>query len=59
MLLAFVPAIAQAADPPPTLDVSPLHLTVAIVHDPDFPPIERDLAKHALTLAAEEFSKRF
>jgi hypothetical protein len=59
MLLALVPAIAEAADPPPPLDVSPLHLTVAIVHDPDFPPIERELAKHALDLAAQEFAKRF
>jgi tetratricopeptide (TPR) repeat protein len=54
-------ALAIGADPEPAkgFDVSPLHLTVAIVQDPDFPPIEPELAKRALDLAAEEFSRRF
>jgi tetratricopeptide (TPR) repeat protein len=52
-------ALAIVSADPPALDVSPFKLTVAIVQDPDFPPIEPELAKRALDLAAAEFGGRF
>ena len=41
------------------LDVGAIRLSVAIVQDPDFPPLEPELAKTALAHAREAFAQRF
>src|SRR5438094_9549575 len=47
------------APAPSRLEISEVQLAVAIVEDPDFPPIEPELAKRSLDLASAEFAKRF
>lgn len=48
---------ARAAET--ALDVAQLELKVAIVQDPDFPPLEPELARAALIHASDELGRRF
>lgn len=55
--------LATAASPawsePKTLEISQIRLTVALVHDPDLPRLEPEIATRALLLAQDEFERRF
>lgn len=55
--LFVIASSARAEDP--KLEINELRLAVATVSDPDFPPLEPEVAKHALDLASIEFAKRF
>jgi hypothetical protein len=57
MTLAALALLLVSAEP--SFELAPIKLSVALVNDPDFPALEPELAKHALELAADEFSKRF
>jgi hypothetical protein len=50
------PAIGSAQSP---AEPAPLTLKIAIVQDPDFPPVDRELVTRALELASREFASRF
>ncbi|MCK6550830.1 hypothetical protein L6R52_33645 [Myxococcota bacterium] len=52
-------ATLAAMSPGAALASEPLTLKIAIVQDPDFPPVERELVTRALELASREFASRF
>jgi hypothetical protein len=57
-LATFVPGIA-AAEAAPTLKTSQVRLVVALVEDPDFPPLDERLVQKALKYAESQFGERF
>ncbi len=61
MNLVSAGASAQGEDGPlgPLVDLSDTTLVVALVEDPDFPPLDERLVQKALRFAQEEFQTRF
>lgn len=50
---------AQGATPNTQLETTPAQLVVALVEDPDFPPLDEKLVQRALKYAESQFGERF
>lgn len=59
LVVALALAGAGVADAQPTFETAPIELVVALVEDPDFPPLDDRLVQRALRYAQQEYAQRF
>ncbi len=59
--LAFAATLmgAGVANADPAFETAPIELVVALVEDPDFPPLDDRLVQRALRYAQQEYARRF